>query len=305
MSVPQIVMLCGGVGGARAALALAENLPPEKLTFVVNTGDDFHHLGLPIWPDWDTVVYHLAGVQDQTRGWGRADEGVKAMEEFQRLGVPDWFHLGDRDLALHVARRWMLEQMPAQQVEDKLRSGLGVACPVLRASQDSLGTELVLKSGQRMEFQEWFVGQRCQPQVQEVEQAHLAQASVGAAVLESLARCELLLFAPSNPYLSIQPMLRLGPIARALKALECPRWAVSPLIGGRALKGPLDSLIETLADSPGQQAILEFYQPWADLVLMPEEEVPASRQGVKGCPTLLSDSSGRKQFVDRLEELWS
>lgn len=305
MSIPQIVMLCGGVGGARGALALAENLPPEKLTFVVNTGDDFTHLGLPIWPDWDTVVYHLAGLQDTSRGWGRADEGVKAMEEFRRLGVPHWFHLGDRDLALHVARGWMLKQRSANEVARSLRERLGVRCSVLRASVESLATEVILDNGESMAFQDWFVGQRCEPRVAQVRQAKLSEATVEPAVLEALTACELLLYAPSNPYLSIQPMLRLTKLAAVLEGLSCPRWAVSPLIGGRALKGPLDSLIETLASNPGQQAILDFYRPWADQVLMPPDELPQSDETAVGSPTLLSNKTGRRAFVDRLRELWS
>lgn len=297
-------MLCGGVGGARAALALYENLPPDSLTFVVNSGDDFEHLGLRIWPDWDTVVYHLADLQDSERGWGRRDEGIRAMEEFQRFGADDWFHLGDRDLALHVYRTSELQEKSGAQVAQAIRQALGIGSEVLPATRDSLRTRLILEDGQPMDFQEWFVQHRCGPRVHSVEQAGLSHATLTPGVEEALANCELLLYAPSNPYLSLQPMLRVPKLAKLLRELKCPRWAISPLIGGRALKGPLDQLIESLSEHEGQAMVLDFYRDWADRVLMPAAEVPASHPRAVGCHTLLKDAANRKKFVGELMSLW-
>lgn len=305
MSCPKIVMFCGGVGGARAALALQENLPADKLTFVVNTGDDFQHLGLTVWPDWDTVVYHLSGLQDSARGWGRADEGTKAMEEFTRLGAPDWFHLGDRDLALHVTRTWARQNNPGWKVALELRQRLGLQCEVLPCTEESLESQLVLDNDQIMGFQDWFVGKQCGPTVKAVRQKGLPGARLSKGVLEALRSCELVLFAPSNPYLSIQPMLRVPELATVLPSLTCPKWAISPLIGGKALKGPLDRLIATLSAKSGQQAVLEFYRRWANLVFMPTEEVPQEEPLARGCHTLLKDSDNRRRFVEELLEHWS
>ncbi len=301
-----IGLLAGGVGGARAALALAENLPAAHLTFVVNTGDDFHHLGLPVWPDWDTVVYTLSGLGDAVRGWGRADEGTRAMEEFRRLDSPHWFHLGDRDLALHVHRNWALSQQPADEVARQIAERLGVNVPTLRVSEESLNTEFVLDDGEVMDFQTWFVRHQGRPVVSAVRSQ--TEARITPGVLEAIAGADLLLLAPSNPYLSLFPMLDLPAVGQAVRGRSGPTWAVSPLVGGKAVKGPLDALIAQLSPHRGQQAIAELYRPWIDRLLLPAEEI-SGIQGIglklQPCRTWLGSEEGRKALVEDLLAAWN
>lgn len=300
-----IVVLCGGVGGARAALALSENLPSEQLTFVVNTGDDFCHLGLEIWPDWDTVVYHLTGLHDQERGWGRAREGSRAMEEFRRLGAPDWFHLGDRDLALHVYRHALLrEGRSCSEVAHSLTSALGLASRVLPVTEGSLSTRLVLADGREMEFQEWFVAQGGRPAVSAVVNPGSRGLPIAQGVREAIEGAGLVVMAPSNPYLSLGPMLGHPEIADLLCKQNCKKVAVSPLIGGRAVKGPLDALIETLSPFRGQEAIAHYWSGRVDALLLPPEECQdakaASHLRLLPCPTLLKSGDHRASFAEGL-----
>jgi LPPG:FO 2-phospho-L-lactate transferase len=303
----RIGMLCGGVGGARAALALCENLPADSLTFLVNTGDDFRHLGLEIWPDWDTVVYTLGGLIETDRGWGRQDEGTKAMEEFSRLQAPDWFHLGDRDLALHVFRTWALEQgCPAHQVAAQIADRLGVKARVLRLTQSSLATEFVLKDGQRMDFQTWFVRHQGKPAVAQVKSGDGEAVTPG--VLETIASSDLLLIAPSNPYLSILPMLGVPPVAEAVKSRQGPTWAVSPLLGGKAVKGPLDALLSELSPhARGQQAIVGVYSGWAQNLFLPADEMDGLNSAdvvPRPCRTWLNTPQRRADFVADIMAAW-
>ena len=302
-----ICLLCGGVGGARAALALAENLPPQSLTFVVNTGDDFTHLGLEVWPDWDTLLYTLSGTGDAARGWGRADEGTKAMEEFTRLGAPDWFHLGDRDLALHVVRTWQLAQASPDAVARDLLERFGLSIPMLRATRQSLATKLRLQDGSLMDFQTWFVGHQGRPKVVAVEVPGAAEAQMTDGVLTAIRDCDLLLFAPSNPYLSLFPMLEVPQLAEAVKARTRATWTVSPLLDGKAVKGPLDALIAELSPHTGQRAVLQWYTPWTDRLLLPAGEAEALSSDsvvISGCRTRLGSPEQRAEFAADLWRLW-
>lgn len=304
---PKICLLCGGVGGARAALALAENLPHDSLTFVVNTGDDFQHLGLEVWPDWDTLLYTLSDTGDAARGWGREDEGTRAMEEFRRLGAPDWFHLGDRDLALHVVRTWQLKNQPAHDVAQQTLEKFGLTVPTLRATAGSLATEIRLRDGTLMDFQTWFVGHQGQPEVSAVEVSQAASAVVTPGVLEAIESCELLLIAPSNPYLSIFPILEVPAIGQAVRARKSHTWAVSPLLDGKAVKGPLDRLIANLSPFEGQRAVLECYADWSQRLLLPADEIPGLPQDgpqLTACRTRLGTSEQRAEFVSDLLGEW-
>lgn len=304
---PRICLLCGGVGGARAALALAENLAPEGLTFVVNTGDDFTHLGLEIWPDWDTLLYTLSGTGDAARGWGRSDEGTKAMEEFVRLGAPSWFHLGDRDLALHVARTWQLSLSSPESVAKEISRRFGLSIPLLRATQGMLSTKLRLHDDSVMDFQTWFVGHRGQPRVKAVEIPAAASATVTPGVLEAIENSELLLIAPSNPYLSLFPMLEVPALACAVRKRRAQTWAISPLLDGIAVKGPLDRLIAELSPHQGQRAILDWYTPWVERLLLPGEELadlPAEPTKLSACRTRLGTAQERAEFVTDLLRIW-
>ena len=298
----RIVMLCGGVGGARGALALYENLPAEQLRFIVNTGDDFRHLGLEIWPDWDTVLYHLAGVHEANRGWGRADEGGRVMEELKKFGSPTWFHLGDRDLALHLHRTWRLQEGDkTHEVCQGICEGLGVQSALLPLTQGSLNTKLRTEDGRTLDFQDWFVGEQAGPKVTEVLNVDASKLNLTTGVLEALYNSDYLVMAPSNPYLSLNTMFGHQDFAKALKSLTIPKLAVSPLVGGKAIKGPLDKLIETLSPHQGQQAMVHFWSRWVDGIFVPPEEVDDitdSTIKILPSPTMLKTRADRKLFAE-------
>lgn len=304
----RIVMLCGGVGGARAALALYENLPPEELTFLVNTGDDFRHLGLEIWPDWDTVVYHLGGLQEAARGWGRADEGTRIMEELRKFPAPDWFHLGDRDIALHLYRTWALQESQSRlDISRNICRGFGIKSLVLPALEGGCQTSFLLANGDRMEFQDWFVRHQGRPEVTQVLTDKAENLPLAQGVEEALESAELVVFAPSNPYLSLGPMLSNPSLRKLLEGLTVPKLAVSPLIGGKAVKGPLDQLISSLSLHRGQEAIAHYWAPYADALLLPQDEIADLKNPplpLLACPTLLKTESDRATFCGRLTDIW-
>lgn len=303
----KITMLCGGVGGARGALALYENFPHEDLTFIVNTGDDFQHLGLDIWPDWDTVVYHLGQVQEATRGWGRRDEGTRMMEELSLLGAPDWFHLGDRDVALHLFRTHQLrEGVGKAHICDAVCKRFGVTARVLPASEDSLQTNLLTQEFGELSFQEYFVKKQCRAKVCEVLHKNASQVRLTEGVFKAIADCQVLLMAPSNPFLSLQPMLEIPSLSEAIQNCTGRKLAVSPLIGGRAVKGPLDSLIETLSPLSGQAAVAHFWKERVEALLLPEAEVADAKDApmtLKPCHTWLKTPEDRQLFARDLKEV--
>lgn len=304
---PRITLLCGGVGGARAALALSENLPAQDLRFIVNTGDDFTHLGLEIWPDWDTVLYTLSGLGDPIRGWGRRDEGTRAMEEWDRLGGPTWFHLGDRDLALHVYRQWAIGIGHSRtKIAADIALKVGLAIPTLRVTHQSLATSFLLQNGSPMDFQSWFVRHQGRPLVKQVCVARAQDAWLTEGVIEAIDTSDLLLIAPSNPYLSIEPMLKIPALNQAISRHKGRTWVVSPLIDGKAVKGPLDALIETLSPTRGQQAIAHFYEPWAQALLLPSNEIPGltTLLQLQPCHTRLTTPEDRTHFCADLLRHW-
>lgn len=300
----KLVLLCGGVGGARAALALYENFPRDRLTFIVNTGDDFRHMGLQIWPDWDTVCYHLAEVADRSRGWGRADEGTRVMSELKRFGAPTWFHLGDRDVALHLHRTWRLQEgASSSEVAGELTRQFGIASTLLPVTDQSLRTKLRLKDGRLVDFQDWFVGEKCGPEVEAVVNEGAGDLALAEGVEQAIADCTHLIFAPSNPYLSLNTMLGHPRFAEAVRQSPSLKLAVSPLIEGKALKGPLDSLIQSLSSFQGQEAIAQFWMGWVDGLLLPAEEVShirSTKLQLLAAPTLLKQKDDRKNFAGSL-----
>ena len=302
----KITMLCGGVGGARGALALYENFPHEDLTFIVNTGDDFQHLGLEIWPDWDTVVYHLGQVQEVSRGWGRRDEGGRGMEELSRLGAPDWFHLGDRDVALHLFRTYQRnEGVGKASLCQAICRRFTITARVLPASEESLQTGLLTEEFGELSFQDYFVKKQCRAKVCEVLHKNASQVKLTEGVYEAIADCEVLLMAPSNPFLSLQPMLEIPLLWEALEKCRGRKLAVRPLIGGRAVKGPLDSLIETLSPLSGQAAVAQFWEGRVDTLLLPKDEIADiedSSLEAKPCHTWLKTPDDRQLFARDFKE---
>jgi LPPG:FO 2-phospho-L-lactate transferase len=252
----RVVALSGGVGGAKLVDGLAQVLPADSLTVVVNTGDDFVHWGLNISPDLDTVMYTLAGLAHPTQGWGLADESWNAFAMVERLGGPAWFRLGDRDLGVHLMRtRRLADGESLTAITAELCGALGVGPRVLPMCDQPRHTKLDTDAG-TLDFQNWLVGMHGAPTVEAVWWTGDSNAS--AAVLEAIAQAELVVIGPSNPYVSIDPILELDGVRDALA--EKIVIAVSPLVGGRAVKGPLAEMIPSLAKrEPSTNAIAEHY----------------------------------------------
>jgi len=233
-----VVLLVGGVGGAKLAYGLAELLPPNQLSIVVNTADDFELHGLHISPDVDTVMYTLAGVANPQTGWGIAGDTFVAREALARLGQPDWFLLGDQDLATHITRTDMLrEGHTLTEVTAHLCAQFGARHPLLPMTDHPVATIVETPEGD-LSFQEYFVRRRWQPQALGVRYQGAAEAEPGVAVAEALDKATLIVFGPSNPILSIEPLLAVPGLRARVAASPAPRVAVSPIIGGRAVKGP-------------------------------------------------------------------
>lgn len=243
-----VLLLSGGVGGAKLALGLARTLPPGDLGIIANVGDDFEHVGLAISPDIDTLVYTLAGLADPVRGWGRRDETWTFMSALEALGGPAWFHLGDGDLAMHVERTRRLAQGDTlATVTDALRRQLGVATSVWPATNDVVRTRVRTREGW-LAFQDYFVARRCEPVVEalEYEGAGRARPCPGALAALDGTTLRAVIIGPSNPLLSIEPILAMPALRTALRACRAPVIAVSPIISGTAVKGPTAKMLREL-----------------------------------------------------------
>lgn len=261
-----VVALSGGVGGAKLALGLSRVLPPEDLLVVCNTGDDFEHLGLCISPDIDTVMYTLAGLANQEVGWGRGDETWSFMETLGALGGETWFRLGDRDLAVHVERTRRLRAGDTlSAITADLCARLGVPQRVLPMSDDPVRTRVRTDDGW-IEFQDYFVRRRCEPVVHELAFHGAGTARAQPEFLAALADPGLkaVVICPSNPFISIEPILSVPGVREALVACKAPVIAVSPIIGGRAIKGPTAKMMAEMGMAPSAGGVARRYDDLID-----------------------------------------
>ena len=254
----QVVALAGGVGGARLADGLAQALPPEHLTVIVNVGDDFEHLGLRICPDLDTVCYTLAGLANPETGWGRSDESWQVLNTLAELGGATWFRVGDRDLALHLERSERLRLgVPLSQVTYDLGKRMGIAVRVLPVTDESVPTIVRTENGE-LPFQEYFVRQRCEPKVTGFRFAGVEQARPAPGVVEALHRADLIVLCPSNPWVSLDPLLAVPGVQDAFGTRRVV--GVSPIIGGQTVKGPAAKMFSELGIQPSAQAVAVHYR---------------------------------------------
>ncbi len=241
-----VVALAGGVGGAKLAYGLAQIIPPEHLTIIVNTGDDFEHLGLHISPDLDTVMYTLAGVANPITGWGIKDESWNMMAALARYGGPTWFQLGDRDLATHLLRsQWLHEGCPYNWVTKELSHRLGLRCTLLPMSEAPVRTVIQTEDGE-LGFQEYFVKKQWQPVVKGIRFAGADTAQPSREVITAIRNADTIIFCPSNPLVSIDPILALPSMRRIIAATRVPKIGISPIVGGKALKGPAAKMMTEL-----------------------------------------------------------
>ncbi len=255
-----ITALAGGVGAARFLRGLVRVVEPGEITAVVNTGDDTELHGLHISPDLDTVTYTLAGLNDDERGWGLAGESWKVMDSLDRLGGQTWFRLGDHDLATHLYRTQRLsEGATLSQVTSEITESLAVAVGLVPMSDDAVRTRLTLLDGPEVSFQEYFVGHRHDVAVTAVRFVGAEKALAAPGVLDAVARAEVVVVCPSNPIVSIGPVLAVPGIADALRARRDRVVAVSPIIAGAALKGPADRLMSELGHEPTVVGVARLY----------------------------------------------
>ncbi|MCU7930739.1 MAG: 2-phospho-L-lactate transferase [Candidatus Thiodiazotropha sp. (ex Codakia rugifera)] len=253
--------LCGGVGGAKLALGLSRVVEPESLTIVVNTGDDFEHLGLLICPDIDTVTYTLGGIVETRQGWGRAGESWNVLDQVEKLGGETWFRLGDKDIALHLLRRSLLEKgLALSEVTAQISRRMAIDSAIIPMSDDPVRTEVLVDEGV-MPFQHYFVKQRCQPRISGIRYAGAEQAAAATGFVDTLNDAALagVIICPSNPFLSIDPILALPGISELLRNMTVPVIAVSPIVGGEAIKGPTAKIMQELDMPVTQQAIVDHY----------------------------------------------
>src|SRR5471032_1819075 len=274
MSKRLVVALSGGVGGAKLALGLSRILPANELLVVANTGDDFEHLGLSISPDIDTLTYVLAGIDNPKTGWGRRDETWSFMETIGSLGGESWFRLGDRDLATHVerTRRLGCGETLSQVTADFCRR-LGIAARVLPMTDDRVRTR-VRSDGGWIDFQDYFVRQQCRPVVRELRFDGAATARPQPELLAALrdGRLRAVVLCPSNPFISIEPILAVPGVREAIAACRAPVVAVSPIIGGRAVKGPTAKIMAELGMTPSAAAVARRYGDLLDLYVIDHED---------------------------------
>lgn len=273
------VALSGGVGGAKLALGLCDVLEdPGRLTVVANTGDDFEHLGLRVCPDLDTLTYTLAGLANAETGWGRAGESGAFMEALGALGGETWFFLGDKDLAIHVERTRRLragESLSA--VTSVLCARLGIKARIVPMSDDPVPTIVDTEDGP-FAFQHYFVRERCRPRVLGFRHEGAEQARPSAVFLDALAASDLgaVIICPSNPYISIDPILAVPGVCAPLKACKAPVIAVSPIIGGQAVKGPTAKMMAERDIAPSAAAIAQHYSGLIDGFVLDEADRDAA-----------------------------
>ncbi len=302
----RVLALSGGVGGAKLARGLGRTLPDWQLVVVCNTGDDFCHLGLTICPDLDSVTYALAGLADSERGWGRADETWQAMATLRALGGPDWFGLGDRDLGLHLWRTAQLRDgAPLSEVAAEAAVRLGVTQHLLPMSDEPVRTRLVTDVG-TLDFQDYFVRRRAEPRVLAVDYAGAAGASLPAPLAAALAsgwRPAVVVICPSNPYLSIDPILAIPAWRDWLTRLDCPIVAVSPIVGGQALRGCAAKMMREFGQAVSAVTVASHYGALLDGFVIDSidaalaADVAALGLAVRALPTVMRDDADREALA--------
>lgn len=264
-SNPAVVALCGGVGGAKLAQGLAAVVEPTALTIIVNTGDDFEHLGLTICPDIDTVLYTLAGLNDKERGWGRANETWHCMAALDEAGGETWFQLGDKDLATHLYRSDALHNGKSlSEITADLATSFGLCTAIIPMSDNPVRTIVDTDEG-KLPFQRYFVEHCCAPRVQSMSFAGANEARLAPEAEKALqAAKQAIVICPSNPWLSIDPLLAVPGMHELLQNSVAPVVAVSPIVDGAAVKGPTAKIMRELGLAVNSLTIAEHYRDLID-----------------------------------------
>ena len=288
MTDPNVVALAGGVGGAKLADGLAQVLQPDHLAIIVNTADDFTHLGLRISPDLDTICYTLAGVANPETGWGRINETWNVFESLKKMGMPDWFQLGDADLATHLVRSIRLsEGRKLSQITQDFCEIWGVNIKVFPMSDETIQTRVYANEGD-MEFQEYFVHRRCEPIVHGFSFEGAEQAKPAPGVLDAINQGDVIIICPSNPWVSIDPILSVPGIKAALENHLV--IAVSPIIGNKTVKGPAAKMFMEMGIQPSALSVATHYGNIIDCLVVDNSDVALEREiNELGIRTLITD----------------
>ncbi len=297
-----VVALAGGVGGAKLAHGLAQVLPAEALTVIVNTGDDFWHYGLRVCPDLDTVMYTLGGLVDPVNGWGVSGDSTAALGALARYGETPWFRLGDQDIATHLLRTQALtagERLT--EVTARLSRALGIGPSILPMCDAPVATIIDTAEHGELAFQDYFVRHRWQPTVRGLRFAGAEAAQASPEVLAALQAADAIVIAPSNPWLSLAPMLAVQPIRALLEGHSAPRVAVSPIVAGRAIKGPAAKLMAELGYPVTPQAIADYYGQVICGFVADEQDVRVSiSQPVLHTNTVMKSDADRAGLASRI-----
>jgi LPPG:FO 2-phospho-L-lactate transferase len=294
----RVALLAGGFGGARFARALAES--GVEFTAIVNVGDDVEVLGLHVSPDLDSVLYTLAGVFDEERGWGRKDETWSMLESAAELGHDGWFRLGDRDTALHLIRSEALRRgEPLSAITRRLTAAFGIDAALVPATDDRLRTWVETPAGS-FPFQEWYVARGHGDEVDGVRFEGAGEARPAPGVLEALAAADTIVIAPSNPFLSVGPILAVPGIRSALEGRSVPAVAVSPLIGGKTVKGPADRMLAGLAGGTSPAHVAACYAGLIDALVIDEADATGAEAPVQlvVTRTLMDGEEARRRLVE-------
>jgi LPPG:FO 2-phospho-L-lactate transferase len=268
----KITALAGGIGAAKFLLGLTRVMPAEDLHIIANTGDDIELFGLRISPDIDTVIYTLAGVINQTSGWGLAGDTFESLKWLGRYGESIWFNLGDRDLATHIYRTHALRQGKSlTEVTRHIAASLGVSSTILPMTDSYTPTRVLTDEGE-LHFQEYFVARRCEPRVAGIRFANIEAAQPAEGVLESISKADAVIVCPSNPFISIGPILAVPGIRQALQQTAAKVLAITPIIAGQALKGPAADMLRDLGHEVSARGVAAIYQDFVKLFVLDEAD---------------------------------
>jgi len=299
-----ITVLAGGVGAAKFLRGLIDAVDPASITVIGNTGDDEEFLGLHVSPDLDTVVYTLSGAVHPEQGWGLAGETYATLEQAARLGEEAWFKLGDKDIATHLLRtRLLREGKTLSEATEAVARAFGLSCRLLPMSDDRVRT-VVTTDGGELSFQEYFVKRRCQDEVRAVRFDGAARARPAPGVLEAIAAAEAVIVAPSNPIVSIGPLLALPRLRDALRKTEAPVIAISPIVGGRAIKGPADKMLASLGYEVSARGVAQMYADFLDMLVLDEQDASLAGEvasaGVRAVvtDTIMRDAATRRALAE-------
>jgi LPPG:FO 2-phospho-L-lactate transferase len=306
-----VAVLVGGVGGAKLAYGLAQILPPDQLTIIVNTGDDFWLYGLRICPDLDTILYTLAGIVDPANGWGVADDTIQALQALQRYGEDTWFRLGDQDIATHLLRtQWWREGVRLTEIERRLATRLSVQHSILPMADAPIATMVDTVEYGELDFQTYFVRKRWQPTVKGMRLVGIESATMTREIEQALTSAEVIIIGPSNPWLSIAPILAVQGLRELLTSRDIPRVAITPIVGGIAIKGPAAKLMMELGFETSAQAVAQYYEGVINAFVYDEQDADLQipLQYTRSLNTIMTTNTDRiflaKSVMDWIGDWW-